>query len=371
MIPGITANHAAPAFRRLYGARAAALDPPQTRRMPAGSFRVRLGVSAMTAPSSFSRLATVYGGSGFLGRYIVGALVKQGWRVRAAVRRPDLAGHLQPLGLAGQISPVQANLRFPDSVRAAAEGADLVINLVGILYETGRQKFDVVQGEGAGVVAEAAAAVGAKMIHMSAIGADARHPAAYARAKAKGEELVLKATPDAVIFRPSLVFGTEDGFFNRFAAMARLSPFLPLVGGGDQRYQPVYVGDVTKAVMAAVEGRAKPGTVYELGGPAVRTFEELMRYILEVTERKRLLLPIPFAIAELQALFLQFAPGGPILTPDQVKLLTRDNVVSEAAKAEGRTLEGLGIDPTPYEAVVPDYLWRFRKTGQFRKGRAA
>ena len=314
-------------------------------------------------------LVTVFGGSGFLGRHVVRALARQGYRIRPAVRRPDLAGHLQPLGRVGQIHAVQANIRYPASVEAAVRGADVVINLVGILFERGKQRFEAVQAEGAHTVAQAAAAAGARLIHVSALGADPDSPARYARSKAAGETAVLAAVPDATILRPSIVFGPEDDFFNRFAALARLSPALPLIGGGATKFQPVFVGDVAQAIASAVGGRAKGGTIYELGGPEVRTFRELMEYVLAVTERRRLLVPLPFGLAKLKAQFLQLLPT-PLLTPDQVELLRSDNVVSPAAQAEGRTLQALGVAPTALEAVVPSYLWRFRKAGQFR-GRVA
>jgi NADH dehydrogenase len=310
-------------------------------------------------------LITIFGGSGFLGRHVVRALCKQGYRIRVAVRRPELAGHLQPLGRVGQVHAVQANVRHPASVEAAVKGAHIVVNLVGILFERGRQRFAAIHGEGAGVVARAAAAQGVRMIHVSAIGADRDSPALYARTKAEGEEAVRAAVPEAIIFRPSIVFGPEDDFFNRFAAIARLSPFLPLIGGGETRFQPVFVGDVAEAIAKAVSGEARAGTIYELGGPDVRTFKELMEFVLATIERRRLLVPIPFGLARLQAFFLQFLPK-PLLTPDQVEMLRRDNVVSPEAKREGRTLAGLGIDPRSIAAIVPSYLWRFRKRGQFR-----
>jgi uncharacterized protein YbjT (DUF2867 family) len=311
-------------------------------------------------------LVTVFGGSGFLGRHVVRALAKSHYRIRAAVRRPELAGRLQPLGRVGQIHAVQANVRHPASVDAAVRDADIVINLVGILFERSRQRFASVQAAGAGTVAKAAAQVGARMIHVSALGADRKSRSRYARTKAEGEEAVLAAVPGATIFRPSVVFGPEDDFFNRFAAMARISPVLPLVGGGHTKFQPVFAGDVAAAIAKAADGQAKPGTIYELGGPEIRTFRELMEFVLAITERRRLLVRIPFAIARLQGFFLQFMPK-PLLTPDQVELLRRDNVVSPQAIAEGRTLEGLGIDPAAFDAIVPTYLWRFRKTGQFRR----
>ena len=317
----------------------------------------------MTA-TPIDTLVTVFGGSGFLGRHVVRALAKRGYRIRVAVRRPDLTGHLQPLGRVGQIHAVQANLRYPASVEAAVRDADLVINLVGILFERGRQRFEAVHTFGAEAVALAAAAYGARLVHVSALGADDNAPSLYARTKAMGEKLVLAALPSATVLRPSVVFGPEDNFFNRFAAIARISPVLPLVGGGQTRFQPVFAGDVAAAVLAAIEGRATRGPIYELGGPDVR-LKELMQFVLATIERRRLLVPLPFALATLQASLLQFLPKPP-LTPDQVELLKGDNVVSDAAKREGRTLEDLGIDPVDMAVVVPSYLWRFRKTGQFK-----
>jgi NADH dehydrogenase len=319
----------------------------------------------MTAHSPSDTLVTVYGGSGFLGRHVVRALAKRNYRIRVAVRRPDLAFHLQPLGRVGQIHAVQANLRHAASVEAAARDAHVLINLVGILFERGRQRFDLVHSYGAEQVALAASAHGARLVHVSAIGADEHSPANYARSKAAAERLVLSAQPSAVIMRPSVLFGPEDDFFNRFAAMARISPALPLIGSGLTRFQPAFVGDVARAIADAVDGNARAGTIYELGGPDVRTFKELMQYVLATVERKRLLVPVPFFVAKLQAMMLQYLPI-PLLTPDQVEMLRVDNVVSDAAKTEGRTLQGLGIEPEPIEAIVPSYLWRFRKTGQFR-----
>src|SRR5256714_1808083 len=335
---------------------------PLYRRRPSHAGRPMTEIPTET-------LVTVFGGSGFLGRHVVRALAREGYRIRRAVRGRDLAGHLQPLGRVGQIHAVQASLRYPASVEAAVRDADVVINLVGILFERGRQRFAAVQAEGAHNVARAAAAARARVIHVSALGADPDAPAAYARTKAAGEAAVLAAAPGATIFRPSILFGPEDDFFTRFAAMARMFPMLPLVGGGETRFQPVFVGDVARAILQAVGGRAKGGTIYELGGPEVKCFRELMEYVLAVTERRRLLVPLPFWLARLQAWFLQFMPT-PLLTPDQVELLRRDNIVSAAAMAEGRTIAALGIEPAALEAIVPSYLWRFRKTGQFR-GRVA
>jgi NADH dehydrogenase len=314
---------------------------------------------------SSSTLITIYGGSGFIGRHVVRALAKTGARMRIAVRRPDLAGHVQPLGGVGQIIPVQANVRFPDSLAAPAEGADAVINLVGILVPRGRQTFSSVQDEGARHVAEAARAAGARaFVQMSAIGADAHSPAAYARTKAAGEAAVTAVFPGAVILRPSIVFGPEDDFFNRFAALARIAPALPLIGGGKTRFQPVFVGDVAKAVVAGLTGKAEGSVPYELGGPEILTMKEVMERVLAYTMRRRLLVTLPFWLAKIQASFLQLLPNPP-LTLDQVRMLETDNVVSEAAKRAGRTLQGLGIEPVAVEAVVPDYLERFRPRGQF------
>jgi uncharacterized protein YbjT (DUF2867 family) len=322
------------------------------------------GKAAMTAQSNADTLITIFGGSGFLGRHVVRALAGQEYRIRVAVRRPDLAGHLQPLGRVGQIHAVQANVRNRASVAAAVRGSDVVINLVGILFESGRQRFETVQAFGAESVALAAAAENALMIHISAIGADEHSRSAYARSKAEGERLVLAATPEATILRPSVVFGPNDDFFNRFAALARMVPALPLVGGGTTRFQPVYAGDVAEAIAKAVAGQTGAGKVYELGGPEVMTFKEILQYVLATIGRRRLLVPIPFWAAKLKAFFFEFMPK-PVLTRDQVELLRSDNVVSDAARAESRTLEGLGIVPRSAEAIVPSYLWRFRKTGQF------
>jgi NADH dehydrogenase len=315
--------------------------------------------------SNTDTLVTVFGGSGFLGRHVVRALAKRDYRIRVAVRRPELAGHLQPLGKVGQIHAVQANLRYPASVRTAMRDSHVAINLVGILSKSGAQTFNAVMAEGAATVAKGAAAAGARMVHVSAIGADSKSASAYARAKAAGERAVLAAVPSATILRPSVMFGSEDQFANRFAALARMSPVLPLIGGGATKLQPVYVGDVAAAVADAVDGRTKAGAVYELGGPEVLTMREIMQMILRIIERERMLVPLPFIAGRFKAMFLQFAPGAMKLTPDQVKMLKTDNVVSEAATAAGLTLQGLGISPDSMEAVVPQYLWRFRKAGQF------
>jgi uncharacterized protein YbjT (DUF2867 family) len=315
--------------------------------------------------SNLDTLVTVFGGSGFVGRNVVRALAKRDYRIRVAVRRPELAGHLQPLGKVGQIHAVQANLRYPASIEAAMRDSHAAINLVGILAESGAQTFDAVQAAGAGAVARAAAAVGARMVHVSAIGADENSLSRYGRAKAAGEKAVLSAVPTATIMRPSVVFGPEDQFTNRFASLATISPVLPLIGGGLTRLQPVYVGDVATAVADAVDGKTGEGATYELGGPEVLTMREIMEIILAAIERRRMLVSLPFGLAKLQALLLQFAPGPLKLTPDQVALLRSDNVMSHAAKAADLTLEGLGITPDSLEAIAPQYLWRFRKAGQF------
>ena len=314
-------------------------------------------------------LITIYGGSGFIGRHVVRAIAKTGARMRVAVRRPELAGHLQPLGGVGQINAVQANVRYPESLLAAAQGADAVVNLVGILFPTGKQTFKAVQDEGARHVAEAARAAGAKaLVHLSAIGASADAPSVYARTKAEGEAAVKAVFPNAVILRPSVVFGPEDDFFNRFAALARIAPALPLIGGGKTRLQPVFAGDVAKAVIAGLTGKAAAGAPYELGGPEVLTLKAVMERVLTYTMRKRLLVPEPFWLAKLQAAFLQWLPTPP-LTIDQVRLLQTDNVVSAAAIEAGRTLEGLAIEPVAVAAVVPGYLEQFRPRGQFSQYR--
>ncbi|HWA41825.1 MAG TPA: complex I NDUFA9 subunit family protein [Hypericibacter adhaerens] len=306
------------------------------------------------------RLATVFGGSGFIGRYVVQRLAKQGWMVRAAVRRPDEALFLKPLGDVGQITPVAANLRHQGSVEAAVAGADAVVNLVGLLYQAGPQRFDAVHVEGAGRTAAAAAKAGAsRFVQISAIGADPASPAAYARTKAAGEAAVRAAFARATVLRPSIVFGPEDQFFNRFAQMARMSPALPLIGGGHTKFQPVYVGDVADAVMAAIERPEALGQTYELGGPEIRTFRQLMELMLSEIERKRLLIPVPFALASLQGALLGLLPMPP-LTLDQVRLLKRDNVVGAGMPG----LKELGIDATALELILPTYLARYRPGGR-------
>lgn len=312
-----------------------------------------------------STLVTVFGGSGFVGRYVVQALAKTGCRVRVAVRRPDRAIHLQPLGSVGQIHAVQANLRDEASVRRAVDSVDGVVNLVGILQSSGKQTFEDVQAKGPGLIAQAARDAGvAGFVHVSAIGADRSSPSVYAQTKAEGEDAVHEAYTDATILRPSIIFGPEDEFFNRFASLARFSPFMPLIGGGKTRFQPVYVGDVAQAVIAGLDGRARPGVPYELGGPAIYTFRELLDLIARYTLRNRPYISLPFSLAKVQAFFLQILPNAP-LTVDQVRLLESDNVVSDEAVSEARTLKNLGIEPHAVEAIVPRYLVRFRPKGEF------
>lgn len=325
-----------------------------------------------------ARVVTVFGGSGFLGRYVVRALARDGWRVRVACRRPDLAFYLQPLGRVGQVMAVQANVRHPESIAAALQGASAVVNLIGILAETGAQKFATVQADGARAIAEAAKDAGIDtVVHVSAIGADPQSRSAYGRSKAEGEAAMRAIIPSAVILRPSVIFGPEDAFFNRFATMARHFPVVPIVGA-DTKFQPVYVGDVAEAVAIALAGRAKPGAVYELGGPEVKSFAELIDYVLKVTQRKRRVLKLSFGAGMFMAgvtqlltkLSLGLFPNLLRMTRDQVELLKHDNVVSDAAKAEARSLHGLGVaDPQSIEAIVPTYLYRYREFGQYQTQR--
>ena len=323
------------------------------------------------------KLITVFGGSGFLGRHVVRALAKRGYRIRVAVRRPDLAISLYPIGVIGQIQAVQANLRYDESIARAVERADAVVNCVGILAENGRQTFDEVQAEGARAIARAVTP-GIPLVHVSALGADADSQSGYARTKAAGEAAMLESHPDAVVLRPSVLFGPGDSFFNRFGALARALPVLP-IAGAETRFQPVFVGDVAEVAARAADGIVPGGCIYELGGPEIRTLRELVEYVLAVTERRRKVVSLPLPAARLQARALEIAhaltlgllPDALRLTRDQVTLLQRDNVVSAAALAEGRTFEGLGIVPESFEAITPTYLYRFRKTGQFETMRAA
>jgi uncharacterized protein YbjT (DUF2867 family) len=312
-------------------------------------------------------LVTVFGGSGFIGRVLVRALAKRGLRVRVASRRVNVADQMRLYGDVGQIQIEQANLRFPDSVARALEGAEACVNLVGLLYERGRQKFSAVHAQGSETVARSCAERGVRtLVQMSALGADGASSSAYARSKADAEAAVRRILPGAVVMRPSVVFGPGDDFFNKFAAMAGVSPVLPLVGGGKTRFQPVYVGDVASAIANAVIDPGAAGQTYELGGPAIYSFQELLGLVLREVRRARPLVPVPFGIAkligateEMRAFALPFFP--PILTRDQVELLRRDNVCS----GEAPGLAELGIQPTAVEAVLPTYLYRYRPGGQF------
>jgi len=305
-----------------------------------------------------TNLVTVFGGSGFVGRHTVRALARAGWRIRVAVRHPNRAFFLRPLGSVGQIDIIKCDITDPDQVARALHGADAAVNLCGILFQAG-QTFEDLQADGAAHVAQAAAAAGlGALVHVSALGADTESNSEYAVTKAEGEEAVREAFPKAVILRPSIIFGPEDGFFNKFAALARFTPALPLIGGGRTRFQPVFVGDVAQAVVTSLS--RQDGRTYELGGPAVYSFKELLQLILRETGRRRILVPLPFGLALLKAAFLQILPK-PLLTVDQVRLLKKDNVVSPTAPG----LAELGITPTSVEAVVPSYLWRFHPKGEY------
>jgi uncharacterized protein YbjT (DUF2867 family) len=314
----------------------------------------------MTAIPS-SKLVTIFGASGFLGRHIVRALANDGWRIRAATRHPNTAHFLTPMGRVGQIQLFKANANDEAAVDSALRGADAAINLVGVLYQSGSQRFHALHAEAAERIARLAAAHGAmRLLHVSALGASADSPSIYARTKAEGEARVRAAFPGPTIFRPSIVFGPEDDFFNRFAFLARISPALPLIGGGRTRFQPVYAGDVARAACVALSDPGTADQTYELGGPEVMTLKEVMQLVLKEVHRKRLLVPVPFGLARIQAAVLGLLPK-PLLTLDQVKLLQQDNVVSDGAL----TLRDLGIVPTAAEAILPSYLWRFRREGEF------
>ena len=326
-----------------------------------------------------SRLATVFGGSGFVGRNIVRSLASRGWRVRVAVRRPDLAEFLRTAGAVGQVEAVQANLRYPRSVAAALEGAEMAVNATGVRAEAGAQTFQAVHVDGARAIAEAARAAGVTTLaHISGIGADPHSPSAYVASKGLGEAATLEVFPQATILRPSVVFGPEDDFFNRFGALARILPVIPLVGGGQTRLQPVYVGDVAQAVATVLAGDARPGTVYELGGPQVMTLREAADLVMATVQRRRLLVGLPLGPSRLVASLTTFASGvslglfPKLLTTsrDQVDLLANDNVVSASAEAEGRVLRALGIAPQAADAIIESYLVRFRRTGQYEAQRS-
>ncbi|WP_340303091.1 complex I NDUFA9 subunit family protein [Roseobacter sp. HKCCD7870] len=314
-----------------------------------------------------SKLVTIFGGSGFVGRYLARRMAKEGWRVRVAVRRPNEAGFVRPYGVVGQVEPVLANIRDDASVRAAIKGADAVVNCVGILVESGKNRFDAVQAEGAARIAKIAKEErAARLVHVSAIGADADSDSLYAQSKAQGEAGVKAAFPKAVILRPSIVFGPEDQFFNRFAAMARLSPFVPLMGAGS-KFQPVYVDDLAQAAVTAILDDRFSG-IYELGGPEKLSFRALIEKMLKVIGRRRVILSIPslaaaplaFGLDMAQAVTFGLFTNG-VLTRDQLRQLKRDNVVSPKAK----TLADFGITPTALDTVLPEYLWPYRDGGQY------
>ncbi len=327
-----------------------------------------------------SRLATVFGGSGFLGRHIVRALTRRGWRVRVAVRRPDLAQFLRTAGAVGQVEAVQANLRYPASVAAALDGAEMAVNASGLRAEHGAQTYQAVHVEGAREVARAARAAGVStFVHISGIGADSSSPSSYIASKGLGEAATMEAFPEAMIFRPSVVFGPEDDFFNRFGALSRFMPVIPLFGGGATRLQPVYVGDLAWATAAALAGDGRPGTIYELGGPQVMTLREAAELTLATVDRRRLLIGLPLGPSRALASLTSFAsratlglfPALLTTSRDQVELLATDNVVSGKADAEGRVLRGFGIEPRAADAIIESYLVRFRRTGQYEAQRSA
>jgi NADH dehydrogenase len=307
------------------------------------------------------RLVTVFGGSGFIGRHLVRSLANEGWRIRVAVRRPNVAHFLKPMGRVGQIQIVRNNVRNDAQVEAAVDHSDAVINLVGILAQRGRQRFDALHVEAADRIAAAARSAGvARLVHFSALGAGEKTPAQYFRSKAAGETAMRTGFPDVTIVRPALVFGPEDAFFNRFAGLARLLPVLPIYGGGRTRFQPVYVGDVAQGVTKILDRPDAAGKIFEFAGPEVMSFREVLEFVLRETQRKRVLLSLPFGLGRLQGSILQFVPGKP-LTRDQVLMLETDTVPS--GKLPG--LRDLGVAPSAPEAIVPSYLWRFRKQGQF------
>ncbi|NGP16782.1 complex I NDUFA9 subunit family protein [Devosia aurantiaca] len=312
------------------------------------------------------KLVTIFGGSGFVGNHLVQLLARQGYRIRVAVRRPDLAGEVRMFGGVGQIVPVQANLRNEDSIRRAVHGADIVINLVGVGQEAGKQSFRAVHLNGAAAVARAATAAGATaLVHMSALGVDkAKEVSAYAASKLAGEQAVLDAFPGAVIMRPSLMFGQGDGFFNLMGTLARIAPAMPLIGG-KTKFQPVFVGDVAEAFAKAAEGEVPTGRAYELGGPTIETHKALLQRILREAGRKRALIPLPKPLAKFTAAVLGILPVPALITGDQVELLGVDNVVSPEAIAESRTFEAFGITPKSMDEILPTYMWRFRRHGQF------
>lgn len=315
-------------------------------------------------------LVTIFGGSGFIGKYVVRALVRDGWRVRVAMRRPHTGLDLKVIGNVGQVQLVQANLRFPESVEHAVEGSDAVVNLVAVLFESGKQSFEAMHVTGAETLANVCAAHDIKnLVHISALGADAESESDYARTKGEGEALIRSAVPSADILRPSIVFGPEDNFFNQFAAMTSFAPALPLIGGGGTKFQPIFAGDVAEAVAACLKNGTK-GETYGLGGPQTYTFKELLEFVLTTVDRKRLLLPVPWFAANAMGFAGELSGAvpfvAPFLTRDQVKLLKVDNVVPEGMKSA----DDLGVKLETVEAIVPGYLARYRHHGQFHERQA-
>lgn len=312
------------------------------------------------------KLVTIFGGSGFVGTHVVQILARQGYRIRVAVRRPDLAGVVRTPGAVGQIVPIQANLRNEDSVRRAVHGADIVINLVGIGHQAGKQSFEAIHVDGAATVARAAKAAGVtSLVHLSALGVDkAATVSKYAASKFAGEQAVLAAFPQATIIRPSIIFGLGDGFFNLMGTLARVLPIMPLIAG-DTKFQPVFVGDVAEAIAKAAQDEVKPGKVYEIGGPDIETHKALMQRILNEAGRNRPLVPFPAGLAKMGAAALGFLPFKPLVTADQIELLGVDNVVSEEAIKDKRSLAAFGITPKSMTEILPTYMWRFRKNGEY------
>ena len=312
------------------------------------------------------KLITIFGADGFVGTQVVQDLAQAGYRIRVAVRRPDLAGHVKTSGDVGQILPIQANIRNMASVERAVNNADIVINLVGIKTKSGKQTFEAVHIDGAKNIAIAAKNANVEnFVHLSALGADKNSDSIYSRTKALGEEAVLKAFPKAIILRPSIIFGNGDKFFNMFGAMAAISPILPMIGK-DTLFQPIYVGDVAKAISLAATGKVKASKIYELGGADIESMQDLLKRVVKETGRKNILLPVPFWFAKTKAFFLQILPS-PLLTIDQVKQLEDDNIVSEKAIKEKATLASFGIKATSMDIILPTYMWRFRNHGQFEK----
>lgn len=321
--------------------------------------------------ASFPRTVALFGGSGFVGRHIVHALAPLGWRLKIASRHPHLAGHLYPSGFPGQIACLKANVLDPKAVARVLEGCDGAVYLPGVPFERGLQTFENIHCQGLSCVAQTCRTMGiTDFIHLSALLGDKNSPSRYAITKRKGEEIIQTHLPDAHILRPSVIFGPDDQFFNMLASLARWSPILPLIGGGHTLFQPVFVGDIGDMVAALLQGRGGRGKIWELGGPQILSFRQICELVLTITDRRRLLLPIPWSIAKLQAAILNLFPK-PLLTPDQVTLLQENCIISQGATDEGRIFEGVGIVPRALTAIVPTYLARYRKEGQFTKPSSA